>query len=146
MGAAPWPGLAAVRLLPAPMFPVCSPELLGRRCPAHNASRAAPSTLIHEDDDREWREWLAAAGDRRGRGWSELRFDDGNLVLAAALAGQGVALTDDALAGEALADGRLVRLSEVAIATDKAYWLVHPPELAQRSEGGGVPGLAARRD
>ena len=61
-----------------------------------------------------------------------VRFDDGNLVLAAALAGQGVALTDDALAGEALADGRLVRLSEVAIATDKAYWLVHPPESAQR--------------
>ena len=25
-----------------------------------------------------------------------------------------------------------MRLSEVAIATDKAYWLVHPPESVQR--------------
>ena len=72
---------------------------------------------------------MAGSDARRGP-----RFDDGNLVLAAAIAGQGIALADEALAGEALRDGRLVRLSPVEIATDKAYWLVHPPEAAQRPE------------
>jgi LysR family transcriptional regulator, glycine cleavage system transcriptional activator len=131
-GRGPWPGLAAVRLLPAPMFPVCSPELLAHAAPPTTPAELARFTLIHEDDDREWREWLAAAGAPAPAVGGGVRFDDGNLVLAAALAGQGVALTDDALAGEALADGRLVRLSEAAIATDKAYWLVHSAESAER--------------
>ena len=68
------------------------------------------------------------------------RFDDGNLALAAAISGQWIALADEALAGDALADGRLLRLSPVEIATDKAYWLVHPPEAAQ------LPKVAAFRD
>ena len=55
-------------------------------------------TLLHEDSDDDWREWLAAAGATEvdvGRG---PRFDDSHLALAAAAAGQGVALADDALA------------------------------------------------
>ena len=31
-----------------------------------------------------------------------------------------------------LADGRLIRLFDVEIATDKAYWLVDPPAAADR--------------
>ena len=139
-GRGPWAGLVATRLMPAPMFPVGSSTLLGEAALPLPPTQLAGLALIHEGDERDWSEWLAVAGlaaidARRG-----LRFGDGNLVLAAALAGQGIALADEALAGEALQDGRLVRLSPVEIATDKAYWLVHPPEAAQR------PKVAAFRE
>jgi LysR family glycine cleavage system transcriptional activator len=139
-GRGPWPGLAAARLMPAPMFPVGSPALLGTMRGFLSPTQLLGFTLVHEGDERDWSEWLATAGvvgAEVGRG---PRFDDGNLALAAAIAGQGIALADEALAGDALADGRLVRVSPVEIATDKAYWLVHPPDAVQ------LPKVAAFRE
>jgi LysR family glycine cleavage system transcriptional activator len=131
-GRGPWPGLAAARLMPARMFPVGSPSLLGSMASSLTPAEIAGFTLIHEGDERDWVEWLAAAGVTGAEASRGPRFDDGNLALAAAMSGQGIALADEALAGDALADGRLLRLSSVEIATDKAYWLVHPPEAAQQ--------------
>jgi LysR family glycine cleavage system transcriptional activator len=54
------------------------------------------------------------------------------MALAAAAAGQGVALADDALAAADLAEGRLVRLFDVATPTDQGYWLVTPPRAVGR--------------
>lgn len=139
-GRGPWYGLAAVRLMPARMFPVGSPALVGLAAPPLAPAALTGFTLIHEGDEREWAEWLAAADVSGGDASRGPRFDDGNLALAAAISGQGIALADEALAGDALADGRLLRLSPVEIATDKAYWLVHPPEAAQ------LPKVAAFRD
>ena len=65
--------------------------------------------------------------------------------LAAAGTGQGVALTDNALAAADLAEGRLVRLFTTEITTDKAYWLVYPPASARRPKVTVVPGLAVGR-
>ena len=129
-GRGPWPGLAATRLSPAPLFPVCSPSLLAGGPPLAPAELAR-LPLLHEGDEGDWRDWFAAAG-MEPRELGGPRLEDGNLVLSAALAGQGVALTDEALAADSLADGRLVRLSPLEIATDKAYWLVYPPDAADR--------------
>ena len=127
-----WPGLEAERLMDARVFPVCSPGLLANGPPLSRPEDLRHHTLLHEDNEHYWREWLTAAGAAEvevGRG---PRFDDGHLALAAAGAGQGVALTDDALAAAELADGRLVRLFATEIGTDKAYWLVYPPAAATR--------------
>ena len=132
-GRGPWPGLTATRLMAAPAFPVGSPALLAAGAPRTPADLAR-FTLIHEDDERDWRAWGTAAGVPElevGRG---PRCDDASLALAAAVAGQGVALTDAALAAAELADGRLVRLFELEIAREQAYWLVHPPEATERAK------------
>ena len=116
----------------ARVFPVCSPSLLASGPPLLQPADLRHHTLLHEDNEYYWREWLTAAGAGEvevGRG---PRFDDGHLTLAAAGAGQGVALTDEALAATELAEGRLVRLFETEIGTDKAYWLVYPPAAAAR--------------
>ncbi len=131
-GRGSWPGLEAERLMAAPVFPVCSPSLLATGPPLLQPADLRHHTLLHEGDEGYWREWLMAAGAGEvevGRG---PRFDDGHLTLAAAGAGQGVALTDDALAAAELAEGRLVRLFVTEIGTDKAYWLVHPQAAAAR--------------
>lgn len=127
-----WPGLEAVPLMAAPVFPVCSPTLLAQGPPLRRPADLSRHTLLHEGDEGYWREWLVAAGASEVPVDRGPRFDDGHLTLAAAGAGQGVALTDDALAAAELAEGRLVRLFTTEIGTDKAYWLVHPPGAAAR--------------
>ena len=107
-------------------YPVCSPGLWTDERPLSVPSDLRLHTLLDEDSDGPWREWLTAArveGIDAGRG---PRFDDGHLALAAAEAGQGVALADEPLAAPAIATGRLVRLFTTEIGTDKAYWLVYP--------------------
>jgi LysR family glycine cleavage system transcriptional activator len=58
-------------------------------------------------------------------------FNDAGLMLQAAEQNIGLALARELLAADALADGRLVRLSPLAIAYEPkfAYHLVHPPTL-----------------
>ena len=139
-GRGDWPGLQTEHLLAISSFPVCSPALLGKGPVPEHPADLTRHALLHEDDGTFWRQWLAAAGAPdvdAGRG---LRFDDTHLALAAAEAGQGVALGDEALAAAALAEGRLLRLFRTEVATDKAYWLVHPPEAAAQ------PKVAAFRD
>jgi LysR family glycine cleavage system transcriptional activator len=75
-----------------------------------------------------------AGGGRAGEvdGRSGPRFATAHLSLAAAAAGQGVALADDALAAADLAEGRLVRLFTIEIAIDQGYWLVAPARSCGR--------------
>ena len=126
MASGSWPGLQADRLMGARVYPVCCPSLLAAGPPLERPADLRHHTLLHEDSDLFWREWLAAAGAGEVDAARGPRFDGGYLTLAAAEAGQGVALTDDALAASEVADGRLIRLFTTEIATDKAYWLVYP--------------------
>jgi LysR family glycine cleavage system transcriptional activator len=131
-GRGDWPGLQAERLLELKGFPVCSPSLLAAGPPLRHPDDLARHTLLHEDDGAFWRQWLDAVGALEVDSSRGPRFDDTHLALAAAEAGQGVALGDEALAAAELAQGRLVRPFATAIGTDKAYWLVHPPEAMAR--------------
>ena len=121
-----WPGLRADLLMHARVFPVCSPGLLAVGPPLAEPADLRHHTLLHEDSDTYWRDWLAAAGASEVEASRGPRFATAHLALAAAAAGQGVALADDALAAADLAEGRLVRLFAIEIATDQGYWLLAP--------------------
>jgi LysR family glycine cleavage system transcriptional activator len=127
-----WPGMRADLLMHAKVFPVCSPALLEGGPRLTRPGDLAGHVLLHEDSDAYWREWLAAAGAAEVDASRGPRFDTAHLALAAAAAGQGIALADDALAAADLAEGRLVRLFRVEIATDQGYWLVAPPRSVGR--------------
>lgn len=127
-----WPGLDAERLMSACVFPVCSRGLLAGGPPLSQPDDLRHHTLLHEDNGEHWRAWLAKANAGTVDAGRGPRFDDAHLTLAAAGAGQGVALADDALVAADLMDGRLVRLFDVEIATDHGYWLVLPPGSADR--------------
>ncbi len=131
-GGGDWPGLQAERLLDLRCFAVCSPHLLTAGPPLRHPCDLGRHTLLHEDDGAFWRQWLHAAGALEVDASCGPRFDDAHLALAAAEAGQGVALGDDALVAAELAQGRLVRPFATEIGTDKGYWLVHPPDAATR--------------
>jgi LysR family glycine cleavage system transcriptional activator len=101
-------GLIATRLFAETLFPVCAPGLArGLRRPED----LARARLLHDEPTAAhggWPAWLRAAGVRAAarRGPT---FSDTNLLLRAALEGQGVALGRSVLVEAELAAGRLVR-------------------------------------
>jgi LysR family glycine cleavage system transcriptional activator len=63
-------------------------------------------------------------------------FGDASLMLDAAANGQGVALARSVLVDHDLALGRLVRLGEAEVASDRAYFAVCSPAARARPEVG----------
>jgi LysR family glycine cleavage system transcriptional activator len=110
-GSGNYPELETVPMMDDEIFVVCSPKLLVEGPPLRVPSDLNHHTLLHdsttEGERQSWRNWLAAVGETgvaadRGPG-----FSDSNRVLAAGLAGEGVALTRRSLAADDLAAGRL---------------------------------------
>jgi len=77
-----------------------------------------------------WSHWFKAAG-VRAQVTPVAVFNDAGLMLQAAEQSIGLALSRELLAADALADGRLVRLSPLAIAYEPThtYHLVYAPSL-----------------
>jgi LysR family transcriptional regulator, glycine cleavage system transcriptional activator len=129
VGRGPWAGLESERLFDAPMplIVVGSPEA------ARRLLGAQPEALAREPllgDAELWQLWFAAAG-LRTQVTPVAVFNDVGLMLQAAEQNLGLAIGRELLAADALHDGRLVRLSPLAITYEQAYpyHLVYPPGL-----------------
>jgi LysR family glycine cleavage system transcriptional activator len=131
-GAGPFKGLQAVHLLDEELFPVASPALLHGGLPLGRFADLAQHQLLHDIDahpDQPWMSWprwferegLDARGAERG-----LFFTDSNVLVAAAVAGQGVALGRAPHLSEQLARGHLVRLFEQSWKSEWRYFIVGP--------------------
>jgi LysR family glycine cleavage system transcriptional activator len=122
VGPGEWPGVRSELLFEEYVFPVCSPDFLQRHAAQIEAGLAG-LPLIQEDVNL-WPTWFAAAGLRAQPASSGPMFDDSSLTVAAAAAGLGVALVRRLHAQEALAAGRLVRISPVAVRDPYSCYLV----------------------
>jgi len=90
------------------VFPVVSP---GFAKTVGAAAEIVRLPLIQESSDREWRQWLKAQGVATDDLPAPVaRYGQAHLCLAAARAGQGVALANSILAAEDFSEGRLIRL------------------------------------
>ncbi|AGS21000.1 LysR substrate-binding domain-containing protein [Rhizobium etli] len=100
-----WPDVNAELLLEQEVFPVCSPEMAAKlRAPADIL--ALPAVI----DGRamfSWEIWMREAGLSGATLSTRHVFNDASLCLDAAIAGQGVMLAWQTLAGFSLAEGRL---------------------------------------
>ncbi len=131
------PRLAGSRLLFEEQFlPVCSPALLAdgdRRIASvedlerHTfldlAANANGGTLV------DWALWLRSVGALETRPARTLSFSQYDSVIAAAVAGQGVAIGRLPIINEYLADGRLVAPFAPAQASTKAYMIVESSRI-----------------
>ncbi len=128
-----WPGLKATKLFSETYYPVCSPALLQRGAPLREPSDLRHHTLLHEDHMTiNWAVWLRTAGVTDVDATRGTVFNRGSMVIQAAVEGQGVALGRSPLADDDLAAGRLVRLFEVSLVGDWAYYVVCPEVSAER--------------
>ncbi len=132
LGAGTWPGMHATRLMAEDIFPVCSPELIAEGPPLTTPAHLKRHTLLHDDAELSWEVWLNAAGVKGVNATRGPFFSHSNLVMQAAVNGDGVALGRSALVADALAEGRLVRPFEFALPADYAYYFIAPEAHARR--------------
>lgn len=144
-GAGMGAGVQSEPFLSGASVPVCSPALLQGARPKL-PSEYLSLGLLHDTDTGGWGEWFRRAGVPLPM-TAEVRtgaavFEDFNLLRAAALAGQGVALCPLAMIRPDLEAGRLVQLSEVSVMEDWGYHLV----TGRLAEGAQMRAAAAFRD
>jgi LysR family glycine cleavage system transcriptional activator len=124
-GPGAWPGLISIKLYDEELVPVCSPAFQGGRLPR------APGDLLKvpllHDERQPWSLWFKAVGLDYRDARQRPRYGDQTLLLAAAIAGLGVALARASLVQADLESGRLVRLFSQSVRTNYAYFIVYPP-------------------
>ena len=130
-----WTGLRVERFLTEEFFPVCTPALLDGPNPLRQPEHLSRQTLLHDDDPvglLDWREWLRTVGAYSVDATRGPRFRDASHLIQAAIEGQGVALGRTALVASDIASGRLVRLFEISLPADHAYYVVMPEAWVER--------------
>ncbi len=132
-----WSKVAADLLTRTNLAPVCSPRLM-QEIRLRTPSDLPPNLLLQEETRRYWSEWLQAAGaaDHVSPEGPTLGL---HLTIPAAEAGQGFALADEVIAGDALVGGRLVRPFAVSVDTYGYYFV----RAADRKESRAVAALHA---
>jgi LysR family glycine cleavage system transcriptional activator len=139
-GCGDYPGLHVTRLFGVNYAPICSPALLENAAPLAKPEDLRHHTLLHDvwhqenDTSADWRMWLTAARVEDVDASAGPRYSDTNLTIAAAVAGQGVALVADVLITGDLRAGRLVKPFEVSLNTDCAYYIVSTPQAAKQPQ------------
>lgn len=129
-------GFHADPLLGERLVAVCAPALLAGRPRPVTPPDLAAFTLLHDGEPPEeeccpgWAHWCAAFGltgidTRRG-----IRFNRSALAVDAAIAGQGMALTRQTIAAEALAGGQLVAPFGPGVPSRRMHRFVCPSALA----------------
>lgn len=132
-GRGQYPALKAERLMTEDFVPVCSPALLKGPRPLHAPEDLRHHPLLHEEGTRiDWRMWLMAAGVEGVDPTRGPTYSHTNMVIMAAINGEGVALGRTALIAADLAAGRLIKPFELALAAEWAYYVVYPPRALAR--------------
>ena len=122
VGRGGWPNVKAEKLLDQLVFPVCSPALAERL--RHPRDLGSVPIVREPTPMFGWDAWLGPNGlDESILGDGPV-FSDASLCLDAAVAGQGVFLGWETLAGDAIAMGRLAAPFPDRYDTGISYWFV----------------------
>ncbi len=95
-------------------------------------------TLIHEESHEQWHDWFAACGVEVKRRLSGPRLWHSHLALEAAKRGQGIALANDLLVAEDIANGSLVEVG-------KTHVVLAPYTFLARKDRWNEPAVARFR-
>ncbi len=137
-GPGKYPGLRVDLLMDDEVLPVCSPRLLAGPKPLKEAADLKHHVLLHDDMGRQdhsyqdWTTWLQAVGVKGVKSTRGPAFSHSNMVIQAAIDGQGIALGRRSLTGDDLAAGRLVSPFGPVVPARFSYWVVAPLSSADR--------------
>jgi LysR family glycine cleavage system transcriptional activator len=123
------PKMNTVQLLSGASVPVCSQSFINSHPGLDSADDIAKCNLLHDTDTAGWRGWLGEAYPAKNGGMADIVFEDFNLLRAAVLAGQGVALCPTAIIQDDLEAERLVKLSNRTINDEYNYFALCRPGL-----------------
>jgi LysR family glycine cleavage system transcriptional activator len=141
-----YPGLDTRLLMHERIFPVCSPKLMQGPGAVRKVEDLAHCVLLHDDDWRHsnvsgsWPFFLKQFGVRRPDAHGGPGFNQGDLMVQAAIHGRGVALARSSLAEIELDTGRLVRPLDIWLDSPMSLYVCTLPERAEQ------PKIVALRD
>ncbi len=140
-GPASLAGPNAERLFGERVFPVCSPTLLRDKSrPLKAPADLSQHVLLTYDDPDvrhpwlHWRTWLEVEGLAELKPAGRISFSGYEQIIAAAIAGHGVALGRTPLLKDALASGELVAPFKRSADPARAYYAVVSPNAQGRPE------------
>jgi LysR family glycine cleavage system transcriptional activator len=116
------------------LIPVCSPSLFKDGQGSISPDELAGHTLLQVLNQPDWTAWLEKSGMIRTPFQDTLYFSDANLMIAAAVQGQGICFTTLLLAHGELVSGRLVRLSEIEVEIDEGYYFLCSSDMVHKSK------------
>lgn len=134
-----FPDLHSVELFRDRVFPVCSPDLVREGKAPRRLEDLRDAVLLHEnapiwnESASDWDHWIKAAGLEGVELPAGPSFTQGDMVLQAAILGEGIALSRGSLAELDLASGRLVKPLDVSIPCPRAHYLVCLEEALSRA-------------
>jgi len=129
-------------LMKEQVFVVCSPSLIDPRRPLRKPAHLCQYTLLHNEvSEREpesagdWNNWLNRLGEPGLAGAKHgPRFPRCDMLIQAAIHGQGMALVWNTMVGNELTTGRLVKPLQGRFETTNAFYAVSTPEIAQKAK------------
>ncbi len=129
------PRMDTVQLMSGASVPVCSQSFIASHPGLQGAEDIAKCNLLHDTDTTGWHAWLGESYPAKNGGLADIVFEDFNLLRAAVLAGQGVALCPTAIIRDDLEAGRLVSLSDRTTESEYNYFAVYRSALENESVG-----------
>ena len=140
-GAHLYPDMNVITLRQDEVLPLCSPSYLERNMAAQRSGMTAvpDDDLIHTNwgplfgPYPSWQAWFARTGINRPNDAKGYQVGTSALVLDMARDGVGVALGQRMIAEDDIKAGRLLPLSDVTLALDHSYCLVHPRSKSRRA-------------
>jgi len=139
-GTGDWPEVVAERVLSLDFFPVCAPGCISNDRPLSDIDNLRHYTLLHDATYDNWTAWLKLAGASQVDPQHGTILDDTNVLIQAAIDGQGIALGSTIFVADHLESQRLVRPFDQVLDSEYAYYIVCPEEHLQR------PAVNAFRD
>jgi LysR family glycine cleavage system transcriptional activator len=123
-------GLDSIYLFSYDLIPVCSPDLMHEGKAVHDLSDIRHHTLLHSQDTDfdpsfpDWAMWLATAGVDDVDASRGMFFSQGEMVIEAAIEGQGIALCASVMVAGAIESGRLVQPFETRLPVRLSFHLI----------------------
>lgn len=117
----------ATHFLSGVSVPVASALYVEQYGPFGEPADLLKATLLHDQDRKSWPQWFKAAGVASKSSLPGPLFEGFNMLHSAILAGQGIGLAPTALLRGDLERGNLVRLSDVEVLQERAYYITEPP-------------------
>jgi LysR family glycine cleavage system transcriptional activator len=135
MGAGPWPGVLAQRLMDDALYPVMSLKAWQKAGRPSVPGDLRQLRLLHDRDPfATWSMWRSLHGPQSLDVRKGPRFSSSDLVLRAAAQGLGVALARHRLVGDELETGILVRpFGTLSVPIASAYWIITRPSGEARA-------------
>jgi LysR family glycine cleavage system transcriptional activator len=131
-GLGKYAGLESAWLMTLEYVIVASPVLLRGKAPIKTPRECLNYPLLHGVQRKDWPMWFEAQGIQTAEVKKGHAFSDAQLIVAAAIAGQGLALLRDVYVMEALRTGGLVKAYDGSWPAQFGYYAVTTSESLQR--------------